>query len=131
MNEGLRKQILDSADLPREQVPCPEWGCDIWIRTVGAVEKDMFEEASLVKRGKGREPTLRNIRARMVVLCATDADGRQLFLPGDAENLGAKSSRVVSRLYDVACRLNAWSDEDVKELAKNSESVPTETLPSP
>jgi hypothetical protein len=120
----LRKQIFDCDDLPREKVPCPEWGCDVWIRTVGAVEKDMFEEAGLVKRGKNRETNLRNIRARLVILCATDEAGKQLFLPGDVENLGAKSSRVVTRLYDVATRLNAWSDADVEELAKNSESAP-------
>lgn len=128
---NIREKARVTNDLPSEKVDVPEWGCAVYIRTVGAVERDMFEEASLVKKGKMRETSIRNIRARMVVLTACNEDGTPAFIPADTEWLGSKSAKVLDRLYSVAARLNGWSDADIEELEKNLTNAGSSTSGSP
>jgi hypothetical protein len=123
---NLREKILESQDLPVEKVPCPEWGCDVWIRTLSGVERDQFEESCLVQRGKKKEANMRNARAKLVCLAAVDESGKQIFGPADHDNLGSKSSKVLDRLFGVASRLAGISQTDMEDLVKNSESGPNE-----
>jgi hypothetical protein len=111
-------------DLPREAVYVFEWGGSVLVRTMSGTERDAFEVASVAARGKSREVNLANLRARLAVLCLVDADGKRLFSDADAPALGAKSARALSRIYDVAARLNGLSADDAEELAKNSDSGP-------
>jgi hypothetical protein len=113
----LRSLILGAADLPREKVPCPEWGCDVWVKTLPVADKDDFEQANRDRRGK--DGKVRNFRAHVAALCVCDENGDQVFGPADADALGRKSSKALSRVCDVAFRLNGWTDDDVKELEKN------------
>lgn len=124
---GLREDIQGYDDGVIEPVPVPEWGGKvIYVRAIEGHERDKFEEASLVKKGKNKEASLRNIRARLVVLaaCRGPADPAPLFLPGDEEWVGKKAAKALDRLYEAAARLSGIRDEDIEELVKNSESGP-------
>jgi hypothetical protein len=114
-----REEILGREDLPLEEVPVPEWGGAVWVRTISAAERDAWE-ASTYGDGKGdvRE-RLANLRARLVCLCACSANGDRLFTDADAGKLGGKSAAAVDRLFDVAQRLNGLGPRDVEELVKN------------
>ena len=115
---SLREKILKSQDLPRELVVVPEWNGEVlYVRTLTAAEKDAFE-ASVLPKKEGGAKNLANIRARLAVLCTTDEGGTRVFNDDDAELLGAKSAAAVSRLSDVAQRLNGMTKEAVEELAK-------------
>jgi flavoprotein len=53
-----------------------------------------------------------------------------LFSDSDVAALGSKSSRSVQRVFNVAQKLSGLSDEDIDELAKNSESDPDDSSTS-
>jgi hypothetical protein len=42
-----------------------------------------------------------------------------MFKPEQSAALGQKSSSIVSRLFDVAAKLNGFTNADVEELEKN------------
>ena len=57
--------------------------------------------------------------------------GKRVFTDDDADALGAKSAKPMQRLFSVARRLSALSEDDIEELVKNSESAPTDSSDSP
>lgn len=118
-----KEQIWAAGDLVTKDVPVPEWGGEVRLRSLTGAERDQYE-ADSIKTGKGgrREHNLSNLRARLIALCAIDDNGNPLFTRGDVMRLGQKSALALERLFDEATKLNGMSDEDVEELAGNSES---------
>lgn len=116
----LRDQILTKDDLPKRSVMVPEWGVTVVVRTMTGRERDRFEEETLVKKGRTKEASLADIRARLVQVCACDSDGKQIFEPGDVAALTQKSAKALDRIFAVAKDLSGFSDEDIEDLAKNS-----------
>ena len=109
--------ILKANDLPREKVTIPEWGGDVFVRTMTGVERDAFE---VMTGGDGNSPgNLRNIRARLAVLVMCDENGERLFEEADAAELGKKSGQALDRIFAVAQRLNALADSAVDGIAGN------------
>ena len=121
-----REQILTAEDLPKELVPCPEWGGDVYVRTLSGTERDDFENSLWEGTGKDRAYTGRHIRAKLCARTICDEQGQRLFSDADVEALGQKSSRALDRCADVARRLCGMTAEEVQALAKNSESDPTD-----
>ena len=64
------------------------------------------------------------------VLCLLDENNERLFQPEDEFPLGGKSAAALDRIFTVAQRLNGLRDEDVSELAKNSNAGQRDALPS-
>ena len=77
--------------------------------------------------GKNTKMDLRNMRAKLVALTVVDDKGKRLFR-GDADvnALGRKSAAALQRVFEVAQRLSGLSDEDMEELAKNSDAGQSE-----
>ena len=113
-----KDSILSIQDLSAETVAVPEWGGDVSIRTMTGAERDGWE-ASLSPVGAGAGPNLANLRARLLVKCIVDEQGKRIFDDGDADALGAKSAAAVERLFSVAQRLNGLSPRAVEDAAKN------------
>lgn len=113
-----KDQILGAADLPTVEVDVPEWGGTVRLGTLRARDRDAFEASLIAKDGK--RAGLENMRARFVALCIQDDDGNRMFSDAEIEALGGKSAKAVEKLFVEAQKLNALSDEDVKELEKNS-----------
>ncbi len=107
-----RQQILESNDLPKKEIQVPEWGGSIFIRTLTGTERDNFEISV-------SNNNLKNVRARMAVLCIVDEAGERLFEDKDAVELGKKSSAALSKIFDEAAEMNGLTEEHVKELEKN------------
>ena len=114
-NGSLRDQILAADDLKREQVEVPEWGLTVWIRTMTAGERDLWEQWVFGQKDLAR----RTVRSALVAFTATDETGDRIFTDDDIEPLAAKSAGALSRLYNVATRLNLILASDVDELEKN------------
>ena len=114
-----RDQILQAQDLPTETVPVPEWGGEVIVRGLTAAERDQFEQSIVETRGKNTKFNLRNIRAKLVVLCCVDEQGNRIFRDEDADILGRKSAVALNRVFEVAQRLSGLRPEDVEELAGN------------
>lgn len=116
-------------DTVYETVTVPEWPDEdgspsaIRLRSLTSIERDAFEEQSLVRGSKGHELNLRNIRARLVVLSAVTEEGAPLFEPADVIWLAQKNGKAMDRLFEVAQRLSGMRDTDLESLVKNSGSV--------
>lgn len=123
----LRQTIRSADDCGQvsQPIPCPEWGNDVvvHVRVLSGTERDAFEDASIVRKGKKREMSLLDARARLVVAAACDASGTPLFRLGDEKWLTRKSGVPLTRIFNAAVKLNAISGEDVEELVGNSASV--------
>jgi hypothetical protein len=128
-------QILSADDRRYEIVPVPEWGGEVRLRSLSGAERDEYEDSLVQQVGNKQVTNARNARAKLVALCAVDANGQPLFSKAQVIKLGSKSSAALQRLFDVACRMNGFTDEDVKELEGNSDGgplgPPTSDSPSP
>lgn len=114
MSGLTRDAILAAPDRPLEAVEVPEWGGTVYVRTMGADERDAFEER-LGDQAKG----LRGMRALLAVLTLCDAEGARLFTEDDLPALSAKSAAVLDRIAETAMRLNGIGAKDERALAGN------------
>ena len=121
-----RDAILGADDLPKELVPVPEWGGEVYVRALAGAERDAFEQSIVERKGKSTKMNLRNMRAKLVALSAVDEDGKRLFSEEDAKLLGRKSALALNRVFEVAQRLSGLSSDDMDEMTKNSESDQSE-----
>jgi len=108
-----RDDILKVVDLDVKTVEIPEWNGSVNVRGLTARERDSFESSI------GQSANLDNLRARLVVLCLVDEDGKRIFKDSDAAALGAKNAQVVNKLFDVARQMSGMTDADVVELEGN------------
>lgn len=130
-----KDQILQADDRRYEVVPVPEWGGEVRLRSLTGSERDEYESGLVQQVGGKQTMNARNARAKLIALCAVDEQGLPLFSKADVIKLGSKNSAALQRVFDVACRMNGFTDEDVKDLEGNSgpaQSGPsTSASPSP
>jgi hypothetical protein len=110
-----KAKILAANDVKLEKVHVPEWGDDVYIKTLSGTDRDLFEEAYSGEK-------MKNFRARFLVLTLCDETGERLFSDGEVDQLGKKSAFVINRLFEKAWSLNAFRDADVEALGKDSPS---------
>lgn len=115
-----KEQILAADDKPTRDVPVPEWGGEVRIRTMSASERDQWEAEVY---GEGKVNTV-DFRARFCALCIVDDQGAPVFTNAEVRALGAKSAAALQRVFNAAQTLNALSNKDVAELEKKSEPGP-------
>ena len=119
MEQLTAKDILGADDVCRERVDVPEWGGFLYVQEMTGTARDLYE-ASVIEFVNGSfKQRLDNIRAKLVAVCAVDEDGNLLFKQSQVEALGKKSGKALDRVFAVAQRVNALTDSDVEELAKN------------
>lgn len=113
---GLSKAaILSASDARVEKFAVPEWGGDVFIRTLSGTERDAFEESFL-------EDRKRSLRERFLVLTLCDEGGNRLFSDAEIADLGKKNSTILNRIFDKAWAINAFRTEDVDAMGKDSSS---------
>lgn len=109
-----------SQPLPIEKVDVPELGGFVYIKGMSGAERDTWEKALLVGRGRKQTVNTANVRAKLVARCACDEQHARILTDEDAEALGKLRVDVLNKLFAVAQRLCGVSDEDVEELGKAS-----------
>lgn len=112
-----KEKILGANDLPSQEVPVPEWGGSVFVRTMMAVERDAFEVAVMNGDGINRD----NFRARLAVATVVDGKGDRVFDDSDIVLLGNKSAAALDRIMGIAMKLNGLSTDDVEDMVGNSE----------
>lgn len=115
-----RDQVLEADDYRSEVVEVPEWGGKIRVKGLSGLERERYEQSVGYLKGD-RWVSKGNVQARLVVMCAIDADGRQLFGEDDIAKLTRKSSAALKRVVDACRRLSGLSDEDMDWLEGNSD----------
>lgn len=118
MNILTKEAILAADDLPRETVLVPEWGGDVYVRTMSGTDRDAFE-SSLIARDGAKDGRMENVRARLVALTLCDATGSRLFEDGEIVALGRKSARALDRVFAIAQRLNGIGIEQAESAKKD------------
>lgn len=114
------QQLLEAKDVVIEEVDVPEWGGVIRIKVMSAAELDSYEKSLVeIKSFKEQKPNITNRRAKLLVRCICDEEGRRLFNDAQTDDLGRKNGLILERLHKVAQRLNKIDDESVEELKKN------------
>lgn len=120
-----REAILAANDLPTKDVPVPQWGGSVRVRSLTGAERDQFECDILAARRDGKiSPG--NVRARYVAMCVVDEAGANVFTPADIEALGRKSAAALDLVYQEILSFNALTEDDVEELVGNSEPAQNE-----
>ena len=90
------------------EVKLEQFGKDavFYLQPLVSADRDNFE-ASVV--GVDGKRNLANLRARLVALCLTDADGKQI---GSAKQIGSLRADLVGALFDKVRELNGMDDEE-------------------
>jgi hypothetical protein len=94
-------------------IPVPEWGGEVYAKTLSGTERDAFEDAY-------SENKMKQFRCRFLVLTLCDDAGQRLFDDGDVAELGKKSSLVINRLFELAWDHNAFTTKAVEDLGEGS-----------
>lgn len=115
------RDIIGIDDQQREEVYVPEWNAWFLVQSLTGAERDAFEASIVEGRGRKRDVNIRNLRAKLIVRSVVTPDGGRVFSDADVEALGAKNAAALDRLFSVAQRLSGLSDNDVEDLAGNSE----------
>jgi len=113
---SLRDKILSAQDAEMKKVHVPEWGCDVWIRAMSGADRDKWEQSLTNNKG---ETDITNARAKLVVFTVVDEKGDRIFSDEDILLVGQKSAKVLTRLSNVATKLNGLTSDDVEEARKN------------
>ena len=115
-----RDDILNADDSRTKDVPVPEWGGTVRVRSLSGKERDDFEASLQTRRGGKVKENISNFRARLVALCVVNENGERLFAgQGDVMALGNKSVAALQRVFNACNELNGFSDEDIEELAED------------
>lgn len=134
-----RAEILDADDRNITRVSVPEWGGDVFVRTMGGDDRDAWElsNARLRKQAAGDNlASMAGIRARLCAAAMCDENGERLFTLADVLALGRKSGAALDRVFDAARKINGMGDDEVSELGKASgisapSAGPGSATPSP
>lgn len=109
-----KSKILAAKDVKlSEAIPVPEWGGEVFIKTLSGTERDAFEESYA-------EQKMKSFRIRFLVLTLADESGERLFGDADVAALGGKNSVVINRLFEKAWSHNAFTNEAVEALGNGS-----------
>ncbi len=120
-------------------VPTPEWGgpgAGVYVLTPSGEDRERYERNAKIRRKKQgrrtveeREMNLDELRERLVIDFACNADGKPLFACGGREarhemirRLKAKAAAPLSRIGDLVFSLMGWNAQDVEDLVGNSET---------
>lgn len=114
-----KKDIFKQTALKTEVVPIPEWGGDVIVQEMTAIQREKFEEWVMSKDDK----SIKGTRVAIVINTVIDEDGKQMFNDLDAMDLGKKPASIIDRIASVGLKLSKMSSTTVEEEAKNSGAV--------
>lgn len=114
MTALTRADILAAEDLPLAAVDVPEWGGQIFVRAMSAL--DRAEVEAYLDENPGRVA----LRAIVAVVSIRDEHGARLFTVDDIPALNEKSSTVLDRVFARAASLSGMTSSSREAIRKNS-----------
>jgi hypothetical protein len=115
-----REQILAADDLKSEEVDVPEWGGSVKVVVMTGVARDSFQEQMAAS-----DKSISYFHNCLLVATVVGDDDAPLFTAADMDALRSKSAAVVTRVANVAERLNGFGQKVVEQAEKNSEAAPS------
>jgi len=100
-------------------VPVPEWGGNVYVRTLS--DDDVAHHALACQRATTPDGAVdsRGLRAKLLVRALADSAGNVLFAKDDIKELSAKGFRVLDRLFDAVQDFNCLTPDALGGLEKN------------
>lgn len=114
-----RDQILSAQDHKTERVSIPDWGGDVFVRTLSASEWSQYENDSMIGETGNKHVDAANLRARLVILCCVDESKKQIFTMADMESINSKHIANVELVYDASMKINRQDSEGKKTTQGN------------
>lgn len=112
-----KAEILGVDDRPVTVVSVPEWGGEIRLRCISALDRDRWLRRMYDDKGNLKNPE-KSFQASFLALCIVDDTGARVFEDDDIDALAGKNAMVLDRLFREAYRLNGLSG--LEEIEKNS-----------
>lgn len=134
----IRQKLIAAASQPTRREPVPDkvrkaLGVEdpLFVQGMTGADRDAFEASLVVGRGKKRDVSTENVRAKLAVRCLITEDGARIFKDGEHAILGGLPAELLSPIFDLAQELSGISDEDIDELGKSSPTTTSDTSPIP
>lgn len=122
-----KSQILAADRKKSVDVPVKEWGGSVRLQELSASDRDMWENESFALDAEGRPKfNPKHARARLVVRCLIDGEGKRMFTDDEVASIGSLSAATVQKLFNAARKLNAITEGDMRELEGNSDADPSD-----
>ena len=111
-----KSQILAASDGKIELCPVPEWGGDVYLRSLKGWERDQFDE------DQQKQKSVVHFRAKLVARSMCDGSGNSLgFTDAEILLLSEKNAAVLDRIFDKCCVLSRIGNRvDEEQIIKNS-----------
>lgn len=120
-----KDQILEADDLKKEVVPVPQWGGEVIVKTLTAIEWQKLIQSF---RAMKEEITDEYLKVKVLVATVCDESGNCIFGEDDIIKLGKKSGATIEKVFSVASKLNRLLASDLEELEKNLETTRSNDL---
>lgn len=115
-----RDSILGVDDIITQDIEVPEWGGTVRIKALNGKERDQFEAMMAPDpRQKKKVEMPANFRAKFLVNCIIDEEGKTIFSYKDVQALGNKSASALNRVFEAARKLAGLGTDDIEELEGN------------
>lgn len=127
-------EIINAKDWVEERIEVPEWGGEVILRSLSALDREEVDVATTEidtkfdEKGALRYSVLpKPVRARAKWLARgiVNEDGNRVFDEVQLEGLAKKAEAPINRLYVRLREICGLSREKVDEAEKNSEAVPS------
>ncbi len=128
-----RDDILSANDIQVEELPVPEWGGVICVKTLTGEERDMLESEmiSIGPNGQAKNVKLDALRSTVAFLGICDNDGNRLFTDKkDIDKLKKKSAAALDRVVARIQEMSAMSPADIEKLTTNLKNAQPAALPT-
>jgi len=110
---NLKDEILAADQAQTLKVHVPEWGCDVFIRTMTLGDLQTWELSCLRAKGEGVD----DFRTRYLSMCLVNEEGKPIFT---SDQLKQVSGKIGARLFKLAQRHNDLDDKEIEDIGKNS-----------
>lgn len=121
-----RDDIFAAVDTQEEIVAVPEWGGNVRILGLTGSQRDQYEAWIISGKGKNRDVNLRQARAKLVMMCAVDAEGKRLFDEADLLRLGQRSALALQRVFDKASALSGLDEDTLEKIQDDLGNAPSD-----
>ena len=113
-----KKTILAFSDRQVAPVPCPEWGGEVYVRTMTGKERAAWDRLTVELMQDGRITDTGIWAANLVQMTCCDEKGNLVFTAADVAALVEKSGKVLERIALASLRLNAVGNSEVADERK-------------
>lgn len=128
-----KDQILSAHDIHVEELPVPEWGGVICIKTLSADERDQIESEIIQinpQTGQPKAMKTNTLRSLVAFYGICDEEGHRLFTDKrDIDLLGRKSAAALDRVVVRIQELSAMSPADIEKLVTDLKNDQPAALP--